>query len=71
MVVKHRKSLKARAASAEKSALDDIERKHWPEIEKKLAASRAQVASGKVKKWNLDRVLAEVEKRRRSKQAAE
>lgn len=71
MPAKRTKTVKPRKPSGEKSLLDDIERKHWPEIEKKLAAARASAASGKLRKWNLDRMLSEVERRRRAKRAAE
>lgn len=71
MAVKRRKTTKPRTSISERELIDQIERKHWPEIEKKLAASRVSAAKGKVRKWNLDRFLAEFEKRRRSKLAAE
>jgi hypothetical protein len=59
------------AVAAEAKSADELERKHWPEIEKKLAASRESIAKGKTRKWDLDRFLTELERRRRAKQAAE
>lgn len=50
---------------------DDLERERWPEIKSKIDAARASIAKGKGRKWNLDRFLADSEKRRRSKLAAE
>ncbi len=70
MVAKRPKTAKPKPIS-EQALLDEIERKNWPEIEKKLATARASVASGKIRKWNLDRFLTDLEKRRRTKQAAE
>lgn len=70
MVTKRAKTARPKPIS-EKKLLDELERKHWPEIEKRLVAARASAASGKVRKWNLDRFLTDLEKRRRAKQAAE
>ena len=70
MVTKRTKTARPKPIS-EKKLLDELKRKHWPEIEKRLAAARASPASGKLRKWNLDRFLADLEKRRRAKQAAE
>ena len=50
---------------------DEVERAQWPEIKRKVEAALDSIAKGKGRKWNLDRFLAEAEKRRRSKLAAE
>jgi hypothetical protein len=71
MATKQPKFVKARKRGTEKAMLDEIERKQWPELEKRLASARANMAKGKLRKWNLERVLNEVEKRRRAKLAAE
>ena len=50
---------------------DEVERAQWPVIKRKVEAALASIAKGKGRKWDLDRFLAEAEKRRRSKLAAE
>ena len=57
--------------AAEAKFIAEVERAHWPEIKRKLDQSLESLAQGKGRKWNLDRFLAEAEKRRRSKLAAE
>lgn len=57
--------------SAEDKLIDEIERTRWPEIKRKIDKGLASLAQGKGRKWNLDRFLSEMEKRRRAKLAAE
>lgn len=69
---KKKKSSKARAAPASDTKFaDEVERAHWPVIKRKVEGALASIAKGKGRKWDLDRFLAEAEKRRRSKLAAE
>jgi len=62
---------KSRATKARETAADKLEAERWPEVAGKVAAARASVAKGKARKWDLDRTLAESERRRRAKAAAE
>lgn len=70
-----KKPAKPRAAGAKQTAeaklIAELERTRWPEIKRKIDKGLESLAQGKGRKWNLDRILAEVEKRRRAKQAAE
>lgn len=69
---KKKKSNTARAAKAADSKFaDEVERARWPEIKRKVGAALESIAKGKGRKWNLTRFLADAEKRRRSKSAAE
>ena len=73
MKTKRRKSLKSRPldkASGAKLA-DAVERERWPEIKAKIDTARESLAKGKGRKWDLDRFLAEAERRRKAKLAAE
>jgi hypothetical protein len=68
-----KKTAKPRTPKAASDAefADEVERANWPEIKRKVEAALESIAKGKGRKWNLDRFLAEAEKRRRSKLAAE
>ena len=57
--------------TSEAKFVADLERERWPEIKAKIDAARASLAKGKGRKWDLDRFLAEAERRRKSKLAAE
>jgi hypothetical protein len=69
---KKKKPSKPRAAPASDAKFaDEVERVLWPEIKRRVEAALASIAKGKGRKWDLDRFLAEAEKRRRAKLAAE
>jgi hypothetical protein len=73
VVRKTKKSPKPRSATGVSDArfVEEVERAHWPAIKRKIDKSLKSLDEGKGRKWDLDRFLADAEKRRRSKLAAE
>ncbi len=68
---KKKPSKPAAARQSDAKFADDVERAQWPVTKRKVEAALDSIAKGKGRKWDLDRFLAEAEKRRRSKLAAE